>query len=222
MLKDKTQIMTSSSSSLPKPKTIKKWKEKWNWPQFSEKEKLFCVLCRKREEKLKKMFGFTEKFIQGSDKFEISAVSDHDKSKMHVQAVIEGKYIASTKRGDQLHPATESLSIPKNSPVLKGFTQMQAIENAGLIKQFEVAYLTALKGRPFSDFSSLLELEKIYRVKFLEKCEIEIFAESLLITLAVISKSRCYEKNNRRNNCRTRSNLLPSLIQTTLSHTQFS
>lgn len=117
------------------------------------------------------MFGFTEKFIQGSDKFEIFAVSDHDKSNMHVQAVIEGKYIASTKRGDQLHPATESLSIPKNS-VLKEFTQMQATENAGLIKQFEVAYLTALKGRPFSDFSSLLELEKIYRVKFLEKYEI--------------------------------------------------
>ena len=28
--KDKTQIVTFSSSSLSKPKTIKKWKEKWN------------------------------------------------------------------------------------------------------------------------------------------------------------------------------------------------
>ena len=32
-----------------------------------------------------------------------------------------------------------------------------------------MAYLIALKGRPFSDYSSLLELEKTHGVKFLEK-----------------------------------------------------
>ena len=41
--KDKTCIMTSSSRFLPKPKTTKKWKEKWNWLQFSERKK--DVLC---------------------------------------------------------------------------------------------------------------------------------------------------------------------------------
>ena len=38
----------------------KKWKEKWNWVQFSEKEKMFCVVCRKYQEKMKKIIGFTE------------------------------------------------------------------------------------------------------------------------------------------------------------------
>ena len=46
---------------------------------------------------------------------------------------------------------------------------MQATEKAGLIKLFEVAYLTALKGRLFSYYSSLVKLKKIHGVKSLEK-----------------------------------------------------
>ena len=50
---------------------------------------MFCVVCRKQQEKLKKMYGFTETFIQGSDNFKTFAPSDHDESKMHVRAVNE-------------------------------------------------------------------------------------------------------------------------------------
>ena len=82
---------------------------------------MFCVVCRKHQEKLEKMSGFTEAFIQESDNFKKSALSDHDKSKMHVQAVNEGKFIESTKRGEQYRPAPVSLSVPKNAPILKGF-----------------------------------------------------------------------------------------------------
>ena len=66
---------------------------------------MFSVLCRKPQEKLKKMSGFTKAYLQGSDNFRTCAVADHDKSKMHVQAVNEGKYIESTKRGEQYRPA---------------------------------------------------------------------------------------------------------------------
>ena len=58
---------------------IKNRKEKWNWLQFLEKEKMFRVVCRKHQERLKKMIGFTETFIQGSDNFKTSRLSDHDK-----------------------------------------------------------------------------------------------------------------------------------------------
>ena len=54
---------------------------------------MFCVVCRKHQEKLKKMLGFTLAFIQGSDNFKASGLSDHDKSKMQVQTINEGKYI---------------------------------------------------------------------------------------------------------------------------------
>ena len=128
-------------------------------------------MSRKHQEKLKKPSGFSETFIQRSDNFETSALPDHDKRKTHVQADIEGKYIAITKYGDQYLPAPLSLSNPKTAPILKGLNRMPATEKAGLIKLFEVAYLTALKGRPFSHFTSFLEFEKIHGVKFLEKYE---------------------------------------------------
>ena len=85
--------------SLPNPRTIKTWKEIWTRPEFSE-GKMFCELCRKHREKLKNMSGFTEAFMQGSDQFKTSALSDHDKSKIHMQAVNEGEYIENTKRGE--------------------------------------------------------------------------------------------------------------------------
>ena len=55
--------------------------------------KMFCVVFRKHQEKLKKILGFTMAFIQGSDNFKTSGLSDHDKSRMQVQAINEGKYI---------------------------------------------------------------------------------------------------------------------------------
>ena len=49
----------------------------WNWLQFSEKEKMFCVVCRKHQERLKKISGFTETFMLESN-IKTSGVSDHD------------------------------------------------------------------------------------------------------------------------------------------------
>ena len=54
--------------------------------------------------KMKKMLGFTEAFLPGSDNFKTSGLSDHDKSKMQVQAINKGKYIKRTKRGENYYP----------------------------------------------------------------------------------------------------------------------
>ena len=86
-----------------------------------------------------------------------------------MQAV--NKYIKSTKREEQYCPTPVSLPISKNPLILEGFNWVQAIEKAWFIKQFEAIYLITLKGRPFSDYSVLSKLEKIHRVKFLEKYE---------------------------------------------------
>ena len=63
---------------------------------------LFCVVCRKRQEKM--MIGFTEVFTNGSDNFKTSDLSNHDKSKMKMQTINEGTYIKCTKRGKHYHP----------------------------------------------------------------------------------------------------------------------
>ena len=49
------------------------------------------------------MPGFTEAFIQWSDNFKTSALSDHDKSKMQVRAINKGKYTESTKQQQHYH-----------------------------------------------------------------------------------------------------------------------
>ena len=43
------------------------------------------------------MSGFTEPFIQDSDNFKTSALSHHDTSRLHEQAINEGKYMESTE-----------------------------------------------------------------------------------------------------------------------------
>ena len=66
--------MSYNTRSQPKPQAIKNWEEKWNWLRFLEEEKMFCVVCRKHQVKVKKMSGFTEAFTKGNDNFKTSAL----------------------------------------------------------------------------------------------------------------------------------------------------
>ena len=65
----------------------------------SQRKKTFFVSSAGKTEK---MPGFTEAFIQDSDNFKTSALSDHDKSKM--QVINKGKYVESAKREEHYHP----------------------------------------------------------------------------------------------------------------------
>ena len=61
------------------------------------------------------------------------------------------------------------ITIPKSSPPMQGFNRMKEGKEKGLIKLFEIAYLIALRGRPYTNFSNLVELERLQGIKFLEK-----------------------------------------------------
>ena len=71
-------------------KQIKNGEKKELATVFRERKDDLCCL---HQEKLKKMLGLTVAFIQGSGNFKTSGLSDHDKNKMQVQAIIEGTYI---------------------------------------------------------------------------------------------------------------------------------
>ena len=157
--KEKRHIMSSGTRSLPKPKPSKNGKKNGIGYNFQRKKRC-SVLSARNTKKNWKNAGLIEAFIQGSDNFKTFDLPDRDKSKMHVQVINEGNYIESTNRAEQYRPTPLSLSVPKNTSILKGFNRMQGTEKAKLIKLFEVAYLIALKERPFSDYSSLLKLEK--------------------------------------------------------------
>ena len=49
---------------------------------FRTKRKMFCGVCRKHQERLKKMTSFAETIIQWSSNFRAYGLSDHDKIPM--------------------------------------------------------------------------------------------------------------------------------------------
>ena len=59
------------------------------------------------------------------------------------------------------------LKIPDDNPLRQCFARMSENERHMLVRSFEVAYYIAKKGRPYSDFPELIELEKMHGVKFL-------------------------------------------------------
>ena len=60
---------------------------------------------------------------------------------------------------------TYRVDIPTDAPIAQSFKRMRQTESEGLQKLY-VAYYVAIKGRPLSDFESLIELEKLHGVSF--------------------------------------------------------
>ena len=72
-------------------------------------------------------------------------------------------------------------TIPKSFPLMQSFNQMKEGEEKGLIKLFEIAYVPSVRGRPFTDFSNLVEFERLYGMKVLEKYKTELHVKILFL-----------------------------------------
>ena len=59
-----------------------------------------------------------------------------------------------------------TLEVPVDSAISSGLKKMRVKEKQALIKLHDFAYYIALKGRPFTDFKDLIDLEKLHGVKF--------------------------------------------------------
>ena len=58
------------------------------------------------------------------------------------------------------------LEVPADSAISSGLKNMGLKEKQALTKLHDVAYYTALKGRPFTDFEDLIDLEKYMEWSF--------------------------------------------------------
>ena len=141
------------------------WQHKWDWMVF-ENNLMLCKVCKKYEERLKTMPGYSSKFVKGSQNFKTIALSDHQSSKTHKEAVVIKLHNEATQRGEQYRPPNVKLSAPANAPIAQGLKLMRETESKGLQKLFEVAFFIAKKDRLLSDFEDLIELEKIHGVSF--------------------------------------------------------
>ena len=89
-------------------------------------------------------------------------------SKLHKQALRfeEEELVAAENRKArvQISPA------PSNAPIVQGITNIGRLtpeERSAMQNLFDIAYLLAYKGRPYSDFTDLVDIEKLHGVKFM-------------------------------------------------------
>ena len=110
------------------------------------------------------MSGFIEAFIQGIVNFKTSALSTMIKVRCTCKLLTE-EIISKAQNVDSNIVQLQCHCL-LNAPIFQGFNKMQATEKAGLIKQFEVAYLIALKGNQIQITVHFWNLKKYTKLRF--------------------------------------------------------
>ena len=154
-----------------KMKMCESWKQNNKFLGIdSTKTILTCDVCIKWKSKL----PASNAFIMGSRNLKSSAVDEHTQSKLHKQAL-------QLEEQDQARVENRRARViqqkpPSDSGILQEINNMGRLsdkENKGLKKLFDIAYLVAFKARPYSDFSDLVEVEKLHGIRFLQSCTYE-------------------------------------------------
>ena len=152
---------------LPKKSTLAKWKTDFEWLEITDRKTMICKICVSQKDKIVlKNPKSSIAFINGSMNFKISAVREHSLSVGHKTGVDEAKHEEAVAVGISLPPKKVVHNVPDVSAISSAMKIMEEKERSGAQKLVEIAYLIALKGRPFTDFKDLIELEKLHGVKF--------------------------------------------------------
>lgn len=144
--------------------TFEKWKKTNKYLEIDSSNKVItCGVCKKWATKL----PGTSAFITGSKNLKSSAVGDHERSGLHVRALrLEEEEQAKAEN----RKVRATIPTPsENSPISIAVGNMGRLgkeEKSSIQRLFDIAYFIAFKGRPFSDFTDIIELEKLHRVEF--------------------------------------------------------
>ena len=127
---------------------------------------MICEICTDQEEKLKQISHTNLTFVNGSTNFKMSTIAEHGSTDSHKRATEakENEQATIASKSIPMHKIT--LEVTVDSPISSGLKKMGVKEKQALTKLHDVAYYIALKGRPFTDFKDLIDLEKLHGVKF--------------------------------------------------------
>ena len=157
----------AENSKLPKEATLNKWRKEFEWLEITERNTMICRICVSQKEKIiLKNPSSSMGFINGASNFKMSALRGHSTSECHRTGVGESKHQNAIEAGLSLPKKRVVQTAPNDSHIASGLQKMGEKERSGLKKLMEVAYFIALKGRPFTDFKDMIELEKLHGVKF--------------------------------------------------------
>ena len=157
--------MATNKRVLPKLKTQTEWKREFDFLIFTSQH-MTCKVCTKFNDKIVSSKNYNPNFIKGCTNFRKSAVSDHAKSEMHAKAL---EYLEKEKAetlGQKFVKKTGSAAGTAIADSLKNMGQMSSAQREGIEKLFHIAYYLGSKGRPYSDFADLIDLEKLHDVSF--------------------------------------------------------
>ena len=129
---------------------------------------MFCKTCTKLNEKIISCKNYNANFIKGCINFCKSTVIEHAKSEMHMKS-LEHHKTENTKESSQAFFTKITIAAAAGTAIgdsHKKMGQMSNIQWEGIEKLFRIAYFITSKGCLYTDFSDLLELEKLLEVKF--------------------------------------------------------
>ena len=106
----------------------------------------------------------------GSKNLKSLAVSEHAKSKMHARALWLEEEEQARAENRKIRVTVPPSS--ENSPITAAVSNMGRLgkeQRNSIQRLFDIASLIAFKGRPYCDFTDIIELEKLHRVKFFQQ-----------------------------------------------------
>jgi hypothetical protein len=116
---------------------------------------LWCLLCRKYENKIAGHKNFSKSWIDGSLNHKTSNISDHAKSEQHKSAMMLFNQDEARSRNEP---------ITTYSPIARGILSIDPVVKERVMKKFDIAYLIAKEHVPFVKYPAIHELEERHGV----------------------------------------------------------
>ena len=135
--------------------TVRKWQRELNndhatmtWLKFEIDEgtagrvsSMYCDVCRTYKDNIQGMRNFSNTWLAGSTNFRVSSVVDHAKSEQHKNSM------------SRLHSEPFRGRLPvATTPILSSLYTMNDKEKAQMCRKFEICYVLAREGLPYSKY----------------------------------------------------------------------
>ena len=146
--------------TLPKLITQQDWKEEFPFLVLTSTS-MTCKLCTKSDSKIMGCKNYKPSFVNGSTNFRKSAVKDHANAMMHSMEVKLDKIEKAKEVGEKY---VTNLTPTGPTKIGESFKKSGSITDAQkecFEKLFHVAYTAAKRGRAYTDFMDIIELEKL-------------------------------------------------------------
>ena len=143
---DEIQTKNKKYDTQRKRVFLPQWKTKWPWVAHDEvKGVMFCKTCRKYPSLADK----SSPLFSGTSNFRVDPLKSHRRSREHETCELRLQH-------ESKENATTEL---KNTPIGKALLKVDENQKKRLCFLFNTAYAVAKKGKPFSDFEYICELQ---------------------------------------------------------------